>query len=574
MRYKMVWLTAGVAVVCVGGLQLYRMHQARLEEAMLAPKVQTPRAVGERPSVTLEEWKFRHEAIHKKLEEDVTSIVGLLKGNDGDASRTSAAVSLINLPGDAVPLVAAQAARADLGEGPKTVLEGALPVLKARAMQEDRRRAAREAFLGRALDAYDRYGAHDLKWDSAARDAMTLYLRCPPDPSRTPEEEQEIIHLFDWVVHKANCTDPLVRYECACAEAEFQIHGSNDADYRAADASRQAMNQYPADWRAVISAGALASEVNGRYRGAVQIRQLAAAFDALMAAKLLTPAERGLAAHTMIEQGRLLRLNPLGSRQLPDMRVEFDRVYPVVERELKGTPEPLLLKGEFYLHWAWDARGGGTAAEVSDENMAVFHERLKIAREALSHAYELDKSDPRAAVAMVNACRGLSDDRPAMEKWFNRAMAADPDAYEACVQKLEYLEPFWYGNGRMDEVEKFLRECRESGNYRGRIPLVLVDAHLRLARLTNDPAAYLGNPQVWLGIRGVYEAQLTRFPDDRYDRTRYAMLAAWAGESDDAMRQFRVLGDNPWPIGNLGQGLSYDTLKDRIMNQQSSAPPK
>jgi hypothetical protein len=573
MRFKMVWLTAGVAAVCAGGAQLYRIHENHVERALLAPMVLTPQPVGERPPVTLFEWKTRHEAVHKKLEEDVASIVGLLQGNDGDASRTSAAVSLINLPGDAVPLITAQAARADLGEGPKAVLAGALPVLKARAMQEERRRAAREAFLVHTLDAYDRYGMHDAKWDAAARDAMSLYLRCPPERSRMPEEEADIYSVFDWVVHKANCTDPLVGYACACAEAEFGRSQDASADF--ADASkRAATSRYPADWRAVLSAGAIAPEVDGRFRATVQIRQLAAAFDVLMASSLLTPAERGLAAHTMIDQGPLLRLNPLASRQLPDRRADFDRVYKVVARELAGTPEPLLLKGEFYLQWAWDARGGGTAAEVSEENMNVFRERLGIAQEALSQAYELDKSDTRAAVVMLHACRGLNDDRATMEKWFNRAMAADPDAYEACVQKAEYLQPFWYGNGRMDEVAKFVGQCRESGNYRGRIPLILVDVRLRLARLTNDPAAYLSDPQVWAGIRSVYEAQFAQFPDDRYDRTRYAMLAALAGQSDDAIRQFRVIGDNPWPVGNMGLGLSYDELKDRIMKVQAPAPSK
>lgn len=390
-----------------------------------------------------------------------------------------------------------------------------------------------------------------------------------------PEEEADISSLFDWVVHKANCTDPLVKYECACAAVEFGLPGTQDANFDFMDASRLAMtSRYPADWRAVLSAGALASEVDGRFRATVQIRQLAAAFDTLAATNLLTAPERGLAARTMIEQGRFLRLNPLAGPHIPDRRADFDRVYAVVARELAGTPEPLLLKGEFYLQWAWDARGGGTAAEVSEENMGLFRERLGIAQEALSQAYELDKSDPRAAVAMVRACRGLGDDRPAMEKWFNRAMAADPDAYEACAQKLEYLEPFWYGNGRLDEVQKFVRECRESGNFRGRIPLILVDAQLRLARLTNDPAAYLSNPHVWEGIRGAYEAQLARFPDDRYDRTRYATLAAWSGQSGDAMRQFNILGNSPWPNATLGEGLKYDELKERIMKLQSPAPPK
>ena len=60
---------------------------------------------------------------------------------------------------------------------------------------------------------------------------------------------------------------------------------------------------------------------------------------------------------------------------------------------------------------------------------------------------------------MIAVCLGQDSDRDRehMERWFRRAMEADPDNLQACRDKLYYLYPRWHGSHR--EMISFAREC-------------------------------------------------------------------------------------------------------------------
>jgi len=222
---------------------------------------------------------------------------------------------------------------------------------------------------------------------------------------------------------------------------------------------------------------------------------------------------------------------------------------------LPGRVEPLLLTGRFYIDYAWDARGDGWANEVSDESAKLFKERLLLARTALQKAYDLDPTDARAATMMITVCMGLSEDRPTADLWYQRAMKADPDCYDATQAMLLYLDPRWHGT--TEELMSFARTGRQTHNWRGRAPLAIIDAYENLADLMrlapslafkpDDRAEFLGGDDVWNEIHGVFESYLTLFPNDRRERTRYARIAVAAHKWKEARAQFDVLKDSPWP---------------------------
>jgi len=70
-----------------------------------------------------------------------------------------------------------------------------------------------------------------------------------------------------------------------------------------------------------------------------------------------------------------------------------------------------------------------------------------------------------------------------MEKWFERAMIAKSDNYEACVAKLNWLANTV--NGTHKSIVNFGRVCRDTKNWPSRIPLLLAEAQCRsLEKLT------------------------------------------------------------------------------------------
>jgi hypothetical protein len=150
-----------------------------------------------------------------------------------------------------------------------------------------------------------------------------------------------------------------------------------------------------------------------------------------------------------------------------------------------------------------------------------------------------------------------------MELWWKRAMEADPDNYAACTSKLYFLEPRWDGSAA--DMIQFGRECLRGGNWEGRIPFILVDAHWKLAQDAPDRDEYFTQPEVWDDVRSVYEPYLTRHPDAVWDRSYYAYYATLCGKWDVARQQFEILGDNP-ELKPFGTKAAYEYLRDRAKN--------
>ena len=138
---------------------------------------------------------------------------------------------------------------------------------------------------------------------------------------------------------------------------------------------------------------------------------------------------------------------------------------------------------------------------------------------------------------------GLDGDREVMEKWFTRAMEADGDNRDACLMKLAWLEPKWHGTP--EDLIAFGRACAATKNWRAGITLLAADAHYRLARTMDaeEYTRYLGSDEVFEDISAVYRDYLEHFPDDRVERTNFAVFLVLGGYSRPATQQFEQAGD-------------------------------
>jgi hypothetical protein len=151
-----------------------------------------------------------------------------------------------------------------------------------------------------------------------------------------------------------------------------------------------------------------------------------------------------------------------------------------------------------------------------------------------------------------------------MEKWYQRAMEADPDNLEACRQKMYYLEPKWHGSAA--EMLEFGKQCFETRNWHGSIAFLLVDAHQSLSKYAPDAGQYFANDAVWSDIATVYSAYLDAYPDNNVVRSRYTAYACVAQKWTEANEQFNKLGDkaDPSAFGTAGlmQGLKKQAAEN------------
>jgi tetratricopeptide (TPR) repeat protein len=225
---------------------------------------------------------------------------------------------------------------------------------------------------------------------------------------------------------------------------------------------------------------------------------------------------------------------------------------------------PYLAEGSFSVDYAWELRGVGWGWTVSQEARDKFDQQLQKAGEYLKRAYELNPSDPRAATKMIVVTMGLGRERTEMEKWFSRAINADPTYYPAYRAKLYYLLPIWQGNEQ--EVFLFARSSAHDAPAGSRIRLILVDAHERMSKIWARPGMqikdYYKLPGVWEEIKPIFETFLASHPDVMEERNRYAKYAYYAGDYTEAVQQFKIIDRRQDPRCWSEDNTSFYSCRD------------
>ena len=466
------------------------------------------------------------------LEKRVQDIIDALDDPD-PAARQLASDRLVNLPGDAYDRVVAAAKPDDVSPAAMAQVKAALLTLKPR---HDRRQQsvgrARDETL-EATDLYTRFSRHDPKWDAAASAALAG-LADVIDTS-DPLPGRRALALFRGAI-QAGCDDVLIvsRYSRLLKNVDRE-RWQRDADTASRvlhSADTALPSGYPADVQCV-SLLAAADLLHARNEDLSRARRYWEASARLLNGSANISTDR---LHRVVEFQYETGL-PL----FRDPYIAFIASYPVYQRAASDAAGPWLFKGQAFLNWAWSIRGTDDLRMVPPDHVWAYHVRVDGAALALERAWERNPHDAVVANEMLTACLALGPSRGRMELWFKRAIDADGDDVAACRQKMYWLWPRWYGN--IDDMLVFGHECLQTRNFRSRIALMLVEAHVAIADQSGDPERYYQQPDVWRDIRDCMEPCVKVFPDDAYDRSLYAKLAVRCGQWAAAKEQFDAMGE-------------------------------
>jgi len=353
------------------------------------------------------------------------------------------------------------------------------------------------------VDAYEHGGHTDPAWDDFAKQSLTEFARIRANQLDPNEAWWDLVATNAEAAVKVGCTDPMVKY----LFIKFALPQTNKpntfADAFCQTALDMQNSSYPSI-RKFYAAAAAVDQMCFTYGTNVGAQSVFAQVLPLMNQNL-TPALRD---KTMPPEEAL----DAAQRALTLMsgnNAQYLKEYQLVEKPLfdnwPNASATWLFKGNSYVDMAWRARGGGYADKVNDQGWKTFFADLAIAENALTNAWSVNTNDERIAIQMLRVAEGAQRNRDEMELWFQRAMADDPNCYEACQKKLHYLYPQWYGS--RDDMIAFGHECVGSTNWGGSVPLILTDAHWEYWLYINDPQEktnYWRLPDVWPDIKASY----------------------------------------------------------------------
>jgi hypothetical protein len=127
-----------------------------------------------------------------------------------------------------------------------------------------------------------------------------------------------------------------------------------------------------------------------------------------------------------------------------------------------------LVLANFYINYAWDARGSGYSDSVSDSGWKLFASRTARAQEILEKAQALPAKCPEWFRLMQAVAQAQGWSKEQAKALLEKAIAFEPDYYYYYQMYATFVSPQW--NGEPEESELFAQESADRvGGSRGEI---------------------------------------------------------------------------------------------------------
>jgi hypothetical protein len=282
------------------------------------------------------------------------------------------------------------------------------------------------------VKAYDRVGHRDPKWNEAVHTGLGFIARASAlDPGR-PVDASDQARVWLRKAVNLGCQDALVNFLLA-ELSQSDVSRKESADRIRSTALRLETSQYPI-YRRGLALVEAASALLDSGRGMAQKDWVP------LWTEICRLDEGGLALlgdiakdPTISDELLIGYVNELvdtwaeASRR--DRHIAFDPSLAAI-KSARGADAPVvsLLRGWFFVSYAWDARGTGPASAVKPEVLSAFYDRLDEAQASVGQAAAGGSTSPAIPAIMRRICtaRGRANDHIDLDDWFKAGITVDP----------------------------------------------------------------------------------------------------------------------------------------------------
>lgn len=237
--------------------------------------------------------------------------------------------------------------------------------------------------------------------------------------------------------------------------------------------------------------------------------------------------------------------------ELADLDGIQDWIGRAVEEDKEHRATALLISGTRHISWGWEARTTARAANVTQDQWRVFHERLRTAEEQLLEAAELRPEWVTPWRRLLTSGRGMSLGPAVTETRLDAALGRDPLDLETHVEWVSQLQPRW--GGEPGQALAFARDALARAPQGHRLGCVIAMAHIE-DWVESDQGDCLETPEIQAELReaadhSILHPSYTWRPGWQQDFNMFAMALSLAGERHTVRRVFRTLDGayTTWP---------------------------
>jgi len=234
----------------------------------------------------------------------------------------------------------------------------------------------------------------------------------------------------------------------------------------------------------------------------------------------------------------------------------------IAARPQSVTPHVAL--AEAYIHFAWMARGNGTADKVTDEGWRLFAARITEAKRTLDESANLTPMCPGWFSAMMTVGLAQDWDKPRMAALFDQASKFEPEYLHYYQSYAHYLLPKWDGN-QGDDAAFAKRSADALGGQQGDFlyyQIAIIALGLSNGKVDTDHFD-------WARIQRGYQAQGQLYANTNYDTNRIALMA-WRYRDVAAARSYFAQINQKWDKQVWKTRERFDKTRDWAMEDHSS----
>ena len=199
------------------------------------------------------------------------------------------------------------------------------------------------------------------------------------------------------------------------------------------------------------------------------------------------------------------------------------------------SPTSRVALADAYIAYAWEARGGGVAATVSDDGAHLFIQRIQDAQALLESALKLGAPDAAAYKSLLTVARARGLEREQVNQWYEEGKKLTPNYFALHVEMAEYLRPEWHGEP--GEVEAFANQLvTDLPGDEGLAAFGYVVGSINCY----DWGRMFRGVYAHESLNGAARVFLELHPDN-VKAANYAALFAWAGGDREVGRKAREL---------------------------------